>query len=177
VSDVTTRSEPAPPGHEEAIAFLERAAGGDASTLPTLRRMLLQPGAADLLGGDLARRAEEALVSAAAGNDLLFTEALTRKLDLLRADLAGPGPTPLEKLLVDRVVICWLQVHQAGLRLARHEREMPPAQAEYHQRARDRAHRRFLSAVRTLALVRRLALPVLVQQINVAAKQQVNVAR
>jgi hypothetical protein len=35
--------------------------------------------------------------------------------------------------------------------------------------------RRFLSAVRTLALVRRLALPVLVQQINVAAKQQVNV--
>jgi hypothetical protein len=37
----------------------------------------------------------------------------------------------------------------------------------------DRAHRRYLSALRTLALVRKLALPVL--QVNIAGKQQVNV--
>jgi hypothetical protein len=37
----------------------------------------------------------------------------------------------------------------------------------------DRAHKRYLSAIKTLATVRKLAVPVL--QINVA-KQQVNVA-
>jgi len=33
---------------------------------------------------------------------------------------------------------------------------------DYNQRRQDRAHRRFLSAIRTLATVRRLALPTLV---------------
>jgi hypothetical protein len=37
----------------------------------------------------------------------------------------------------------------------------------------DRAHRRYLSAIKTLATVRKLALPVL--QVNIA-KKQVNVA-
>src|SRR5262249_19521193 len=115
-----------------------------------------------------------ALVSAAAGKNLAFKEALTRKLELLRQELAGPTPTPLERLLVERVVACWLQVQYADGRLFQQEAKPTPAQGEYLQRSGDRAHKRFLSAVRTLALVRRLALPVLVQQINVAAKQQVN---
>ena len=45
------------------------------------------------------------------------------------------------------------------------------AQSEHAQRRMDRAHRRFLNTVKTLATVRRLAIPVL--QINVA-RQQVN---
>jgi hypothetical protein len=36
------------------------------------------------------------------------------------------------------------------------------AEFDYYQRRQDRAHRRFLSAVKTLATVRRLALPTLV---------------
>jgi hypothetical protein len=43
----------------------------------------------------------------------------------------------------------------------------------YHQRKIDRAHARLLSAVRTLAQVRKLAVPAL--QLNIA-KKQVNVA-
>ena len=48
---------------------------------------------------------------------------------------------------------------------------MTLAQSEHAQRRMDRAHRRFLSTLKTLAAVRRLALPAL--QINVA-RQQVN---
>jgi hypothetical protein len=48
---------------------------------------------------------------------------------------------------------------------------MSLAQSEHAQRRIDRAHRRFLSTLKTLATVRRLALPAL--QINVAG-QQVN---
>jgi hypothetical protein len=44
--------------------------------------------------------------------------------------------------------------------------------AAHHDKCIDRAHRRYLSAIKALALVRRLALPVLVAQVNVA--QQAN---
>ena len=47
--------------------------------------------------------------------------------------------------------------------------------ATYYQRSIDRAQKRYLAAIKALALVRRLALPVLVQQINVASRQRVSV--
>ena len=47
------------------------------------------------------------------------------------------------------------------------------AQADYHLRRQDRAHLRFLSAMKTLATVRKLDLPVL--QVNID-ENQVNVA-
>jgi hypothetical protein len=47
-------------------------------------------------------------------------------------------------------------------------------QADYHRRRIDAAHSRFLSAVKTLATVRKLALPAL--QVNIGANQ-VNVAQ
>jgi hypothetical protein len=160
---------------EDLQALLDRAQAGDASTLPALRELLRDPGKVDRLGGDLARQAERSLINAVAGKNLLFREALVRKLELLRADLGGTQPTPLERLLVSRVVACWLQVQIADAQYAQAD-NLTVAQGDYYQRRQDRAHRRFLSAVRTLALVRRLALPVLLQQINVAAQQQVNVS-
>ena len=66
----------------------------------------------------LARMAEQSLIRAATGENLSFREALIRKLDLLYDELAGHAPAPLERLLVDRVVVCWLQMHHADLLLA-----------------------------------------------------------
>ena len=45
-------------------------------------------------------------------------------------------------------------------------------QADYFQRRIDRAHRRFLAAVETLARVRKMAVPIL--QVNMARNQQIN---
>ena len=78
--------------------------------------------------------------------------------------LGKPSPVPLSQ-----------QVQDADVRYAQGQKDCTIAQSDYYQRRMDRAHRRFLSAVRTLAVVRRLALPVLLAQVNVAAKQQVNV--
>src|SRR5262249_48392568 len=98
---------------------------------------------------------------------------LTRKLEQLRAELAGANPTPIERLLVERIVACWLQVQDADIRYAQSQRDCTLKQAEYYQRRMSHAHKRYLSALKTLALVRKLALPVL--QVNIA-KKQVNVA-
>jgi hypothetical protein len=152
--------------------LLKRAQGGDSSTLPAIRKMMQDPFTADLFG-NLAQQAELSFIRNAAGEDLAFREALTRKMQLLREELAGPHPTPVERLLVERVVACWLQVQDADVRYAQAQKECTFKQGEYYQLRMDRAHKRYLSALKTLALVRKLAVPVL--QVNIA-ERQVNVA-
>jgi hypothetical protein len=155
----------------EIHALLERGQKGDKTALPALRELLQSPRYVDMLGGDLAYQAQRSFIEAAAGDNLVLQEALTRKLELLRNDLAGPTPTPVETLLVERVVACWLQVQDADIRYAE-ARDLSIHWAEYYQRRMDRAHRRYLSAPKTLATVCRLALPVLIGQVNIAARQK-----
>src|SRR5262249_35136423 len=162
-----------PTGADELRKFLKRARSGDEATLPALRKMLGDPATVEMLGGDLARQAELSFIGAIGGGDLSLEEALARKLEVVRAELAGPDPTPLERLLVERVVACWLQVQDADVRYAQAQKDCVIVQGDYQQRRMDRAHKRYLSAIKALALVRKLALPVL--QVNIARKQ-VNVA-
>jgi hypothetical protein len=172
VSKLTSPIEGPPRDPAELRRLIDRAHAGDESTRPALRKLLDDPAFVDRLGGDLARQAEWSLVDAVAGKDVAFKEALTRKLELLRAELLGPDPTSLERLLVERVVACWLQVYEVDIRTAQ-AKDLPLKWADFYQKRMDRAHRRFLSAIKTLAAVRRLALPVL--QVNIA-KKQINVA-
>jgi hypothetical protein len=174
VGDATRPDDvPIPRTDDELRAFVKAAQGGDASTLPALRKLLRNPAAVRLFGGELAGIAEMAFVNAMAGDNLGFREAAVRKLELLRSDLLGPDPTPVERLLVERVVACWLQVQDAEIRYAQNAGKLTMTQGDYHQRRMNTANRRFLAAVRTLATVRKLAVPVL--QVNIA-RRQVNVA-
>jgi hypothetical protein len=162
-----------PTDPKELEKILQRARNGDEKALPVVRQILQSPEAVDRLGGDLALQAEASLINSVARENLSWREALYRKVELLREELEGPDATPLERLLVERVVACWLQLHHSDIWLAQQEGKLSITQADYHQRTRDRAHKRYLSAIKALALVRKLALPVL--QVNIARKQ-VNVA-
>jgi hypothetical protein len=153
--------------------ILERARQGDKSVLPVVRKMLELPERVGALGGNLAWQAEHSLLRAATGDDLAAREAMARKLELLRAELGGPAPSPLERLLVERVAACWFQLHYAEALITQQAENFSLVQAEYHDRRRDRAHKRYLAAIKALALVRKLVVPVL--QVNIARKQ-VNVA-
>ena len=87
----------------------------------------------------------------------------------MRAELLGDNPTPVERLLVERVLACWVQVQDAELRYARNQKDMTFRQGDFHQRRMDATSRRYLAALKALALVRKLAVPAL--QINLARKQ------
>jgi hypothetical protein len=147
-----------------------RAQAGDESTLPLVRRIFQRPGAVERLGGDLAADIRTNLIGRLAGRDLLVREGLARKLDLMADDLAAR--TPIERLLVERVVTCWLHLHFLEVSFER-RKSTPLDLAEYYQRTIDRAQRRYLAAIKTLATVRKLAVPAL--QVNIA-ERQVNVA-
>ena len=47
-------------------------------------------------------------------------EATLRKLDLLRAEVAGPEPTPLEVLLTERIYSLWLLIEALEMLVSVH---------------------------------------------------------
>ena len=63
---------------------------------------------------------------------------------------------------------CWIAAHHAGGIAGRlSDRGGTLAQGDFYRRGQDSAHKRLLAARKTLATVRRLALPVLLTQVNV----------
>src|SRR5262249_7097839 len=75
-----------------------------------------------------------------------------------RAELSVPPPTPVEKLLIDRVVIGWVQCHLADLDDLQRARSGTP-QGFHAQRRLNGIQSRFLAAVKQLVVVRRLLKP------------------
>jgi hypothetical protein len=155
VDDLPMKAEPAPTAVANLREVLERARTGDPAALADLRETLRSRPDLVEYCGNLAAFAERAWVDLAAGPNLVVHESLKIKLEGLRAELAGPDSTPLERLAVDRVAITWLQagygdVAAAGLT------DVPPRVAGFALDRQDRAHKRHLAALAALSLIHRL---------------------
>jgi hypothetical protein len=161
---------------KDILAVLERAQEGDRSALPELKTFIHRV-PKDVRVINLAKMAEESLLTSSVGKDLMTKELMSRELETMRQEIAGPSPTPLERLLVERVVACWHQLQDAEIIYHQNRKKLTIRQSEYHQRRLDRLHRRYLSAIRTLVQVRKLLKPGVPQvaQINIA-EQQINTA-
>ena len=99
-------------------------------------------------------------------------EAIRKEILDVAAELAGPEPPPVERMLAEAAAVAWfaLRLHEAQYAGASTSGDGPSfKQAEFHQRRIDRAHRRYLATLRTLASVRKLAVPVM--QVNIARRQ------
>jgi hypothetical protein len=115
------------------------------------------------------KMAEEALIDEfTRDKDLASKELLKHQLKSMRVEVAGENPSPLERLLAERVVATWLQVQFFDSLYAFGMKNEVMSQGDYRQKRLDRAHRRHLSAIRTLAQVRKMGSTV---QINIAEKQ------
>ncbi len=123
-----------------------------------------------LRGADIAWQTERSLTELYVGaDDVLGRQMTERRLKLMRRELAGVNPPPLEKLLAQRIALCWLHVHLCEINLAQKGREYSIEQATYHQKRLDSAHKRYLGAIKALAHVRKLQLPNV--QVNIGEKQ------
>jgi hypothetical protein len=142
----------------ELAELLKRAEHGDLGVLPALRQLLTDNPGLWKGYGDLAAQAEGALIRLAAGNNLLLSESLLRKLSTLKEELGGESPTPLERLLIERVTACWLQVNYLDALVAQAQGSSPE-RVKLLLTQQDAAHRRHLSAIKTLATVRKLLRP------------------
>ena len=163
---------------ERIDALVARARDGDAGALGELRKVLDADPKWWRQTGDVAWQAEQAWLKAYAGTDEFAKEVTARRLRALRQDLNGPDPTPLERLLVARIALCWLTLYYAealyASRMASPEGITFETSTHCQERI-DRAHKRYLSAIRALAQLRRLQRAPQAVQVNVA-ERQVNMA-
>lgn len=157
----TTKAEPkveAPkkPNLTPLEATIIVARKGNRRILPILRRKLDEHPELWKHFGDLTIQAREKWLQLIAGKDLYLAETMRLHLDAMRTELAGPNPSPLDRLLVDRILATHVQV----LYFEAMETTDPAVEnmrlARYRIDRREQAHRQFLSAVKMLATVRNL---------------------
>jgi hypothetical protein len=149
----------------ELRALSDRAEAGDKEARRKLR-LMVRASSAEVVGraSDVGRRAGRVLARSAAGGDSLAEEALCVKLDLMRAEIAGEDPTPLEVLLTERVVSLWMLTTLLETLLAGQYRRnvgdgpgrLSPAYLIQQSRILEGASRRYLAAIRELVKVRKL---------------------
>lgn len=160
---------------DDAMKLIRKAEQGDRKVVPALRQWLdAHPAYWDHVA-DLARTTQEALITKLGGDkNLAVQETYARKCAAMGQELAGSDALPLERLLVERIVLCWLHLYYAEAIYAQNMGDLTLRQADFHQRRITKAHNRYLSAIRTLAHIRRLGVPAV--QVNIG-EQQVNVAQ
>lgn len=148
---------PAPEVVEEIRSVVGRAKNGDISVLPRLRELLTQHPALWVHYGNLAGQTEAAWVVLAAGQDLHLRECLLRRAASLREELAGPSPSPVEKLLVERVVATWLQLHYFdAIEAQALNTDEKPRLATSRAKRQEQAHRMYLTSLAALTTLRKL---------------------
>lgn len=195
------QTEPARPADAEItpqqakaeVQAVKKAMAGDRKSVPAMQAALDRWTARD--GGclpeslstfhGLANQFADRFMGNGENPNLFNGEVVKREILQVAADVAGPNPTALERLLAERIALChahlqFLEGHyQNVLRDGGTTEQIEMLLARI-----DGAQRRELSAIKTLAQVRRLALPavqitlpgaVQVGQVNVA-DQQINMA-
>ncbi len=171
---MTTLTAPAtykPADVEAFLAAVAKADEGDRTALAIVRDGFREASDIARTVSDLAYTAETAiLANVPAGAQELFRQQTTNLRKQLREEGTG---TALETILIRRIALDYLASLQAE-----RQRSLAPGEtrsldlARFYDQQEDRAHRRFLASVESLARVRKLITPI---QINIA-EQQVNVA-
>jgi hypothetical protein len=143
---------------EELKELLTKAIKGDLTLLPELKKAFDEHPELVQRFGDMVSDAERSLLRLAVGSNLVAKEAITRQAADLRTRLATTAPSELERLLIDRIAISWIEVYLAdsnlALRLLTDSGAAPGTQAA--EKRLDRAHQRYLAAVKALAVVSKL---------------------
>lgn len=124
--------------------------------------------------GDLVKINQEHLIGKIASASVM-KESLRHGTKELRRELGYEQSPPLERLLIEQVVLCWLHYHRTQHSyINRTSQSIPITQADFWERKMSAAQRRYLRAVESLARIRRYNGRSGVQ-INIA-QQQVNMS-
>ena len=148
---------------ERLRVLSEAAEGGDIEARQELRRAVARSSPEVIAeASDVARRAERVLVKTISVGDPLMQETLEARLDHMRGEIAGEHPTPLERLLTERVVAGWLFVEVLEAFIAmQYQRDtkgprLGPDYILQMSKILESATRRHLAAIQALTRVRRL---------------------
>ena len=101
--------------------------------------------------------------------------ATEQEINRNRREVAGPNPSPLERLLAERVALCWVAATYADSQYAcKLKAGMSFREGEFLARRCEQSNRQLLKSIESLTRVRKLLTPV---QLNVAMKNHVNLSK
>ena len=154
----------------ETVAHLmRRADAGDESALTELYADLDASG----LAAKFTRGVTCPVKNALEMHSLVEREAWRRELEPLKARLGWESATELERLLIERILVCWHHLVVLERSFNKDLDGMKLDGAQQWERILSKAQKRHIAAIQSLAVVRRLSLPAV--QVNIGEKQ-VNIA-
>jgi hypothetical protein len=160
---LTAMSQLAAKGDERASQALIEAC----QTVPRLWEIL------STLSSLAVRSWVDLLASERPGAEIV-RRTIEKEIERKRSEVAGEEPSPLERLLAERVALCWVAATYADAEYARRLKEgMSFREGEYFSRRCEQTNRQLLKAIESLARVRRLLTPM---QVNIA-QNQINLSK
>lgn len=135
--------------------LVERGQQGDETVLPQLRALLDENPSVWQECSDLARHVVRTWIETIAGTDLVVRESLQRRVAAMRDSFAGDTPTLVEQLLIERILIAWLQCIESEIG-ALNANRTSPRMVRFHAQRQDAAGRGFNAAVKALGDYRKL---------------------
>ena len=133
----------------------KQANTGDPAVLAALRKTLDENPQIWQAVGNLSLHARMVMVDALAGGDLFAKDSLMRHAADMEKNLAGPSPSALERLAVQRIVACWLETHYAALQ-GPEPTGNTLKHAKFALQLKESAEKRFHAAIKSLALIRKM---------------------
>ena len=143
------------PNQEEFAELVKRANAGDDDALAMMRKTLDSNPEIWESVGNLATHAQLSMVKLIAGGNMLVSESLLRKAEQMKAELSGPSPSKLEKLAVERIVACWLEMEYLATAYPVAKGETL-GQARFALKQKESSERRFNAAMKSLTTLRAL---------------------
>jgi hypothetical protein len=138
----------------EALQVLvDRANQGSPTALACLRQLLERCPEVWQEVGDLSRHAELAWTHLIGGDNKLVLEAVKRHVARMKGELAGPAPTPIERLLIEQVALSWLASRYAEIAAAT-PGTSSLGEAKVRLKRAESAQRRFMTSIKTLTELR-----------------------
>jgi hypothetical protein len=133
----------------------DRANRGDRDAAGQLRKALRNHPEIMREVGDLAKHAQRSLIGLIGDGNLVLSESVQIQAEELRRSLQSEaGDETLERLLIDHIVICWLELHY--VRTAAAQPQQHKTDAGFWESRLDRANARFIGATKELATLRSL---------------------
>ncbi len=147
---------PAEPSVKALLADLvKRAQAGDPTVLPLMREILDAHPEVWQHVGDLSTVAERAWIALLSADNPLAVESMKRTVAEMKLDLGGEHPTRMERMLVDQVIMCWMEVKYLETASAGAEGSSL-AQASFRLKHVESAQKRYLTAIKMMTETRAL---------------------
>ena len=143
------------------VDIVQKANDGEKEALSVLRNALASDHAGSLMdfAGNLAGKLEESTLNAMLGDQQPGTRLVVlKKLNQMRVELGWNTSPKLERIVIERVCQTWLYLHWLELADSQ-SKNRPIEMAKYEAIRIERAERRHLQAVKMLATLRKMALP------------------